>query len=194
MGLPCRRSSSSRMDTRSKEIVPEAHKYATGNEPTSRDIYATKLGKIPRSPVNRGVTCRRDAGDTRPTKMDVLEAAIVESPYLLHKIQCQQRLGKQTWRYRVRQSNFEKFEEVLGRASAGVAAVKQDIFGDWGLCPTSWSSGEPTDQGWGETDDRERTREPWSTSSVEMTEPVDVESLRRYFQSGADSRPDQLDA
>ena len=26
-----------------------------------------------------------------------------------------------------------------------------------------------------------------------MTEPVDVESLRRYCQSGADRRPDQID-
>ena len=144
------------------------------------------------SPVNRGVTCRRDAGDSRPTGMDVLDAAIVESPYLLQKIQGQQRLGKRTWRYRARQIDFEKFEAVLGRASAGAAEIKKDIFGDWRLWPTSWSSEEPTEQGWDEADDRERTRAPWSTSSVEMAEPVDVESLRRYFQSGDERRPDRL--
>ena len=98
------------MDTRSEEIVLGAHKYAPDNEPRPRDIYATKIGKMPRSPVNHGVTCRRDSGDTRPTKMDVLDDAIVEFPYLLRKIQGQHRLGKQTWRYRVRKIDFEKFE------------------------------------------------------------------------------------
>ena len=90
---PCRSSSTSRVNTRRKDIVLEAHKYATDNEPGTKDIYATKIGKMPRSPVNHGVTCRRDAGDTRPTKMEVLDAAIVESPYLPRKIQGHQRLG-----------------------------------------------------------------------------------------------------
>ena len=80
MGLPRQQSSSSRMDTRSKEIVLEAHKYATDNELTPKDIYATKLGKPPRPTVNQGVTCRRDDGDTRSTKMDVLGAATVDFP------------------------------------------------------------------------------------------------------------------
>lgn len=68
----------SRRDTRSKEIAQGAHNYATDNEPRPSDIYDTKPGKIPRSPVNHGVTWRRDAGDTRTTKAEVLGDAIVD--------------------------------------------------------------------------------------------------------------------
>ena len=51
---------------------------------------------------------------------------------------------------------------------------------------------QPTEQERAEPDDRESAREPWPATSLEMTEPVDVESLRRYLQSGVGRRPEQL--
>ena len=48
---PCRSSSTSRVNTRRKDIVLEAHKYATDNEQCTKEIYATKIGEMPRSPL-----------------------------------------------------------------------------------------------------------------------------------------------
>ena len=172
-----------------ESVVRETHIAALETDAHMRDMWSGAVGKLPRIPSNIGVKVRKSPQDRRPTKTDILDAAIAQFPYLLQKIDGQLRLGKLTHKYRFRQLYVDRYESLLSRISADSGASVADMFGTWADWGSSWSA------------DRERrfvgempphVGEKWSADQVSVCELVNIDNLRRYALSGQDRRPEQL--
>ena len=103
-----------------ERIVRETHESAIALDTTGCDLWARNVAKLPNVPSNGGVRARKGDGDGRPTRLEVLGESISEPPHLIRKIEGAIRLGRKTWKYRIRQAGVRKMKRILHDIAARI--------------------------------------------------------------------------
>ena len=75
----------------SARIVREPHIAAFALDVSGGDIWAAQICRMSDAPSNYGAKTRRRANDRRPTRIDVLDNAIGDYPYLIRKVEGQKK-------------------------------------------------------------------------------------------------------
>ena len=77
----------------SARIGRETHICAFALDVGGADMWAAQIFKMSKPPSNYGVKTRRRANDRRPTRIEVIDNAIGDYPYLIRKVEGQKRAG-----------------------------------------------------------------------------------------------------
>ena len=166
----------------------EAHESAIASDTSGLDLWAGNVAKLPNVHSNSGVRARKGDGDRRPTRLEVLGESILEFPYLIRKIEGAIRLGRKTWKYRIRQVDVGEMEGILRNIAARMGEGAIDVFGNWNNWPGNWVEAKAP----GGADTTHHKSDPWDTERLIVNESVNIDALKLYAQKGVDRRQDQL--
>ena len=165
----------------SARIVRETHICAFALDVSGIDMWAAQICKMANAPSNYGVKTRRWANDRRPTRIDVLEDAIGDYPYLIGKVEGQKRAGNPTWKYRRNQIGLAKCEEPIREIATTSGLDTTDVFGSCAAWRGDWDSNRVARN----ADIPEaNARDPWDGEPFVVKEAVNIAALKRYALNG----------
>ena len=118
-------------------VARETHQGAMSLFGSSRDIWSSRIAKLPGAISNSGVKARGDTSDRGPTRLEVSVGSIAQFPFLIKKIEGAERMGMHTWKYRLRKVNVGKMEDIVKNLSVDVGVSAEAVFGRWALWPSS---------------------------------------------------------
>ena len=169
----------------SARIGRETHICAFALDVGGADMWAAQIFKMSKPPSNYGVKTRRRANDRRPTRIEVIDNAIGDYPYLIRKVEGQKRAGNPTWKYRLRQIGLAGYEDCIREIALTAGLDTADVFGSWADWPGDWASNRVA-----RNDDfpEVSSREPWADEPLVVKETVNIAALKRYASKGGDRR------